>query len=96
MAEDITEGDKKLLEAFHALNVQPKIENLEDLLSFIKHMGRKLEHEEAIKQQPTPAGATSSSSSHHYAKISTFYGGFEMSSHFFLCIDFFLFFMSFS
>ena len=26
MAEEITEGDKKLLEPFHALNVQPKIE----------------------------------------------------------------------
>lgn len=42
MAEEITEGDNKLLEAFHALNVQPKIEKPEDLLSFNKHMGRKL------------------------------------------------------
>lgn len=35
-------------------------------------MGKELEQEQAVKQEPTPTGTTSGS--HHFAKISTFYG----------------------
>ena len=62
--------DQKLLEAFHSLKVTPKVESTEDLLSFIKHMGKELEKEEASdtdsNQKP--------SKTHHYPRISTFYG----------------------
>lgn len=62
--------DQKLLEAFHSLKVKPKVESTEDLLSFMKHMGKELEKEEAAdtesSQKPTKT--------HHYPRISTFYG----------------------
>ena len=38
---EISEEDKKLLAAFHSLTVKPKVETTEDLLSFMKHMGKE-------------------------------------------------------
>lgn len=67
MAEEVSEADIKLLQAFHSLHVQPKIEKTEDMLQFIKKMGKELEQEQAVKQEPTPTGTTSGS--HHFAKI---------------------------
>ena len=40
---DVSEEDKKILEAFHALTVKPTIETPEDLISYIKHIGKELE-----------------------------------------------------
>ena len=69
MAKEVTEDDLKLLEAFHSLAVKPKIESSEDLKSFIKHMGKELEEE---TKGTIPK--TTSPTSLHYPRISTFYG----------------------
>lgn len=66
----VSEDDTKLLEAFHSLTVKPKVETTEDLLSFIKHMGKELEKEDAASKGAIPKA----SSTHHYPRISTFYG----------------------
>lgn len=62
--------DQKLLEAFHSLKVKPKVESTEDLLSFIKHMGKELEKEEAADTDSTQKPTKT----HHYPRISTFFG----------------------
>lgn len=72
MAEEVSEEDIKLLQAFHSLHVQPKVEKTEDLLQLIRKIGKELEQEQAVKQEPTSTGRTSGS--HHFSKISTFYG----------------------
>jgi hypothetical protein len=70
MADKVTADDLKLLKAFHELKVEvkPKVEKTEDLLSFIKHYGAELNKDEA-------SGATPKTIiSHQFPKISQFYG----------------------
>ena len=66
----VSEEDQKLLDAFHSLTVKPKIDSTEDLLSFMKHMGKQLEHDETVDQGAIPK----TPKTHHYPRISTFFG----------------------
>lgn len=68
----ISEEDKKLLEAFHSLTVKPKIESTEDLMSFMKHMGKEMEKDAGTASETGAIPKTTST--HHYPRISTFYG----------------------
>ena len=70
---EISEEDKKLLAAFHSLTVKPKVETTEDLLSFMKHMGKELEKNEASGTGAIPK-ETVIPGKHHYPRISTFFG----------------------
>lgn len=69
---EVTEEDRKILEAFHAMKLKPpKIEKPEDLMSYMKHLGEEynqdIEHDQDL-------GARPKTGSHHYPKLSTFYG----------------------
>ena len=66
---EVSEEDQKLLEAFHSLTVKPKIDSTEDLLSFMKHMGKQLEHDETDDQGAIPK----TPKAYHYLRISTFF-----------------------
>lgn len=72
MAEHISEDDLKLLEAFHALHVKPKIESPDDLVSFMKHFGKEVEDPHGKGAIPkVPATIVTG---HNFPRISTFYG----------------------
>lgn len=70
--DPVTEDDRKLLQAFHSLTVQPKIETTEDLVAFMKVMGKDLDH--GARGGPGATPKLPSSGSHHFPRISTFYG----------------------
>ena len=74
----ISEEDKKILEAFHALRVKPMIDKPEDLLSYIKHMGKELDKDPLgtgdVKDTTTtvktePSAMPKSSIMHHCPRI---------------------------
>ncbi len=63
------------------MKVEPKIEDSDDLKSFIKHYGKELEHEAAAGglggagARPKMYGMSpGKTGGHHYPRISTFYG----------------------
>lgn len=62
MTHEISDEEKKVLDAFKALTVQPKIETNDDLVDFIKKYGKVLDDDKG------------KNSSLQFTKISNFYG----------------------
>ena len=78
---DLSEDDKNILEAFHALTVKPKITKPEDLISFMKHMGETLKEDPEGKGEIMDPNAMMGQGAipkvgtqHNYPRISIFYG----------------------
>ncbi len=74
MAEKVSESDLKLLEAFHALSVEPKIESPADLVSFMKHFGKEERDRDPHGLGAIPRVPTLGVTGHSFPRISTFYG----------------------
>lgn len=68
--DGIEEADRKLLEAFHNLHIQPEINDTEDLVRFMRKFG-------SLKKDPTGGHdlpTTHARTNYTYPKISSFGG----------------------
>ena len=72
-SSEISEADRKLLDAFHAMEVHPEIESAEDLMAYMRRMGRESERFEQMYKSDSTQRSTGSKA-HHFPKISMFFG----------------------
>ena len=70
----ISEEDQKLLEAFHAMEVKPEVESSEDLVEYMRSMGRREFERTGLFDRRESSQQSTTSKAHHFPKISMFYG----------------------